>query len=427
MTPITAEIITIGDEILYGQTLDTNSHWICSQLDAVGISVKRKTTVADTVSDILTAFAEAESRVDIILITGGLGPTMDDLTKGCLVSYFNTDLVLNEEALVEIIVRFESRGRTLTQANKDQALLPRACEKITNTRGTAPGMWFHKNGKVFVSMPGVPYEMKEMMSLSIIPKLQTTFTLPIIYHKIIRTIGVGESWIADLIKPVEEALPSHIKLAYLPSVGQVKLRLTAFGNNLEQLKSDVMEVYSKLAPAIADYIYGEGDIEIEQALKPLLIEKQLTLATAESCTGGYLAHRITKIPGCSQYFKGGVVSYSKAIKTEQLGVKAEIIMKYGAVSEQTVIEMAEKVRLKYGTDIGLATTGTAGPSGGTAENPVGTVWIAYADKNKTVTKKLQLGDNRENVIMMAAMVVLELLRKQILLTKSTSENHIPNI
>lgn len=422
MTPITAEIITIGDEILYGQTLDTNSHWISHQLDAVGIRVKRKTTVADNDEDIITAFAEAESRVDIILITGGLGPTMDDLTKGCLVKYFNTDLVLNEEALHEITRRFESRGRVLTQANKDQALLPRSCEKITNTRGTAPGMWFNKNGKVFVSMPGVPYEMKEMISLSIIPKLQKTFTLPIIYHKIIRTIGVGESWIAEMIKPIEETLPSNIKLAYLPSVGQVKLRLTAFGDDLDRLKADVSDVYTKLAPAIAHTIYGEGDIEIEQALKPILIEKQLKIATAESCTGGYLAHRITRIPGCSKYFKGGVVSYSKDIKTEQLGVNAETIIKYGAVSEPTVIEMAEKVRAKYGTDIGLATTGVAGPSGGTAENPIGTVWIAYSDKDKTVTKKLQLGDNRENVIVMAGMSVLELLRQQILVSQNETSN-----
>jgi nicotinamide-nucleotide amidase len=414
MTQIFAEIITIGDEILYGQTLDTNSHWISTQLDAAGIRVRRKTTVADSIADILNAFTEAEARVDIILITGGLGPTMDDLTKGCLLQYFDTDLVLDKEALQEITARFESRGRTLTQANKDQALIPRSCEKITNSRGTAPGMWFNRNGKVFVSMPGVPYEMKAMMELTIIPKLKSTFTLPIIYHKIIRTIGIGESWIADMIKPIEDSLPNHIKLAYLPSVGQVKLRLTAFGDNLEQLKVDVEKVYLKLSLPISNHIYGEGDIEIEEVIRQLLIKENLTIATAESCTGGYLAHRITKIPDSSKYFKGGLVSYWDDMKVSELGVNTGTIGKYGVVSEQTVTEMAEKARIKYGTNIGLATTGIAGPSGGTAELPIGTVWIAYADKNKTFAKKLQLGDNRENVILMAALGVLELLRKELL-------------
>ena len=411
MKNINAELLTIGDEILYGQIVDTNSQWMSVELDKIGIKVIRKTTVGDVEQDMLTAFAEAESRADIILITGGLGPTSDDLTKPMLAKYFNCGLQINEEALTEVTDFFTSRGRELTEINRQQAALPTACEKITNAMGTAPGMWFNKGNKVFMSMPGVPHEMKKMMNEQVLPRLKQKYSLPVIHHKVIRTIGLGESFLAEKIADWEKALPTHLKLAYLPSLGEVKLRLTGFGNSLPQLQSETDEQVVKLKELVGQFIYGYGEEPIEVAIGKLLKEKKLNLSIAESCTGGYLSHLITSVPGSSDYFLGSIIPYDYQIKMRQLGVKPETLEKYGAVSEPTIIEMANIVRAKFNTDIGVATSGIAGPGGATPDKPVGTVWIAYSDKNHTVTKKLQLSKDRLINIRLSSIAVLNLIRQ----------------
>lgn len=410
MRKILAELLTIGDEILYGQIVDTNSQWMSVELDKVGIKVIRKTTVGDVESEILTAFAEAEKRADIILITGGLGPTSDDLTKPLLAKYFNCELKINEEALKEVTEFFKSRGRELTEINRQQAALPTACEKIANPNGTASGMWFEKSGKIFMSMPGVPHEMKKMMTDSVIPKLKQTFKTPVIYHKVIRTIGLGESFLAEKISDWEQALPDHIKLAYLPSLGEVKLRLTSFGDSNQKLESEVNDLIEKLKTRVGQFIFGYGDDPIEVVVGNTLREKKLTLSVAESCTGGYLSHLITSVPGSSDYFLGSMIPYAYEIKMRQLGVKPETLEKYGAVSEPTISEMASVVRARFNTDIGVATSGIAGPGGATPDKPVGTVWIAYSDKHQTVTRKLQLSKERMLNIRMASVAVLNLIR-----------------
>ncbi len=410
MKPILAELLTIGDEILYGQIVDTNSQWMSVELDKVGIKVIRKTSVGDVESEILTAFAEAENRADIILITGGLGPTSDDLTKPLLAKYFNCELKLHEEALVEVTAFFKSRGRELTETNRLQAFLPICCTKITNAIGTAPGMWFEKNGKVFMSMPGVPHEMKKMMTEQVIPRLKEKFKPPVIVHKVIRTVGIGESMLADKIESWEKSLPAHIKLAYLPSIGEVKLRLTGMGTEEAPLKKEIEDLSKNLLPLAGEYIYGYGEEPLEVAIGKLLQEKKLTISIAESCTGGYLSHLVTSVPGSSQYFIGSMVPYDYQIKMRQLGVRPEVLEQYGAVSEPTIIEMANIVRAKFNTDIGVATSGIAGPGGATPEKPVGLVWIAYSDKHHTVTKKLQLSTERLLNIKAASNAVLNLIR-----------------
>lgn len=410
MKPILAELLTIGDEILYGQIVDTNSQWMSVELDKVGIKVIRKTTVGDQEDEILASFAEAEKRADIILITGGLGPTSDDLTKPLLAKYFNCELKIHEEALAEVTEFFVSRGRELTETNRQQAALPICCTKITNPIGTAPGMWFEKNGKVFMSMPGVPHEMKKMMTERVIPRLLQTYKMPVITHKVIRTVGIGESMLADKIESWEKSLPTHIKLAYLPSLGEVKLRLTGFGDSSQALQKEIDELGEKLLPLAGEYIYGYGEESLEVSIGKKLREKKLTLSIAESCTGGYLSHLITSVPGSSDYFLGSMIPYAYEIKMRQLGVKPEILEKYGAVSEPTIIEMANIVRAKFNTDIGVATSGIAGPGGATPDKPVGTIWIAYSDKYQTVTKRLKLSKERMINIRMSSAAVLNLIR-----------------
>lgn len=413
MNPVSVELLTIGDEILYGQIVDTNSQWMSVALTEAGFRVTHKTTVGDQEEAILRAFADAAQRADVVLITGGLGPTSDDLTKPCLAKYFNCEVKIHEEALAEITEFFKSRGRELTELNRQQAALPVCCEKITNPIGTAPGMWFQRNGKVFMSMPGVPHEMKKMVTERVIPKLRTTFVTPVIHHKMIRTVGIGESFLADKISAWEKALPAHIKLAYLPSLGEVKLRLTASGADLATLQRETEALTQKLLPLAGEYVYGFGDEPLEVVLGRALRERHLTLSIAESCTGGYLSHLITSVPGSSDYFLGSLIPYAYEIKMRQLGVKPETLEKYGAVSEPTIHEMANIVRAKFNTDIGVATSGIAGPGGATPEKPVGTVWIAYSDKNKTVTKKLQLAKDRMMNIRMASVAVLNLIRQNL--------------
>ena len=413
MKKVLAEIITIGDEILYGQITDTNSQWIGMALSDAGISVIRKTSVGDVEADILTAFEEAERRADIVLITGGLGPTRDDLTKTCLVKHFNCGLRIHEEALSEVTEFFRSRGRELTEVNRLQAALPSCCEKITNKNGTAPGMWFDREGKVFVSMPGVPHEMKQMMADTIIPKLKSTFEMPVIFHKVIRTTGLGESFLAEKIREWELSLPPHIKLAYLPGLGEVKLRLTAMGGSA-LIEHEVEELAAKLDEPIGRFIYGYGDNTLEMVVGSLLRAKKLTLSAAESCTGGYLAHLITRIPGSSDYFWGSVTCYANEVKMQQLGVREDTLKEHGAVSEAVILEMAEGIRTKFKTDVGIATSGVAGPGGGSKEKPVGTVWIGYSDRHQTVARKLQLSKDRMVNIRIASVQALSFVREKCL-------------
>ncbi|WP_286748199.1 MULTISPECIES: competence/damage-inducible protein A [unclassified Roseivirga] len=413
MKQILAEILTIGDEILYGQITDTNAQWISAELDQLGVRVVRKTTVGDQREAILTAFAEAEKRADMVIITGGLGPTNDDLTMPMLAEYFNSEIVLNESVLNHVKNFFERRGRQFTELNKRQALVPKVAQVLHNELGTAPGTWYERNGKVFVSLPGVPHEMKNLMKQLVLPKLSRHFQTPVIYHKLIKTVGIGESFLADIIKDWEANLPEHISLAYLPSVGQVKLRLTAVGENKQQLVEEVGQQVERLLPLAGEFIYGYDETSLEEAVGQLLKTKNKTIALAESCSGGYAQHKLTTVAGSSNYFQGGVVPYHNQFKMQILGVRQETLEAYGAVSEACVKEMAEGVRKLFNADIGAASSGIAGPGGGTDEKPIGTVWIAFADGEKTITKKLQLTQNRLLNIELTEIAILNLVRKSL--------------
>ena len=411
MKNIFAEVITIGDELLYGQTLDTNTQWIGQQLNLIGIKIIRKVSIGDAREEIVSALEEASHRADIILITGGLGPTKDDITKKTLAEYFDSPISMHPQALADLKQLFAERNYPLTALNEGQAMLPDKCTMIPNTMGTAPGMWFEAQGKVYVSMPGIPYEMKTMMTRTILPKLPTQFALPVIVHQMIQTVGIGESWLSEKIAQWEDALPSHIRLAYLPSFGKVKLRLTAVGENREQLQSEIDEQVEQVAPLIQKYIFGYGEVLLEEAIGRDLLSYHQTLALAESCTGGFIAHSITSIPGSSRYFRGGLVPYDNRLKIDVLGVDEALIRQHGAVSEETVRAMAENIRNLLQSDIGLATSGIAGPDGGTPDKPVGTIWIAVADADNTVVKKLTLSHDRLVNIHRTEVAALNLLRQ----------------
>ncbi|MBV8390475.1 MAG: competence/damage-inducible protein A [Mucilaginibacter sp.] len=407
-----AEIITIGDEILIGQIVDTNSAFIAQKLNAIGIRVKQISSVSDDKQHILNALFEAHQRADIILITGGLGPTKDDITKKTLAEYFSVGLVENQEALqnVEnIFKRLRGPSTQLLDVNKQQALVPENCEVILNANGTAPGMWFNYLGKIYMSMPGVPHEMMYMMEDSVIPKLKATFKLPIIIHKTILTVGEGESYLAEKIADIEDSLPSYIKLAYLPKLGQVRLRLSGYGEDEVSLKKEIELFAGKIVERVGRSVVAEEDIALEKAILNYMAEKELTLSTAESCTGGYIAHLITQHPGSSKVFFGGAVSYSYELKESILGVKNETLWQYGAVSRETVTEMVEGALLNFKSDYAIAVTGIAGPDGGTPEKPVGTVWIGVANSEKTIAKKFQFGNKRLQNIERTAIAALNML------------------
>jgi nicotinamide-nucleotide amidase len=410
MKSVKAEIIAIGDELLYGQIVDTNSHWISIELDLLGVRVIRKTTVGDNREDILKAFSEAEKRADLILITGGLGPTQDDLTKPLLAEFFDCPTVEVPEAVEAVSSYFRRRGREMTPLNILQGHLPACCTYVPNEVGTAPGMWFERKNTYWMSMPGVPHEMKKLMRDFVLPKIPQLFELPVIVHQVIKTVGIGESWLADLIKDWENGLPSHLKLAYLPSLGHVKLRLTGFGESKEQLESEIQEQIQKILPTIEKYVYGYNEETLETAIAKLLIQSDKTIALAESCSGGFVSHLITTIPGSSRYFQGSIVPYHNQFKRELLGVKAETLNSVGAVSEETVLQMAEGVRAQFQSDFGLASSGIAGPDGGSEEKPVGTVWIACVGNGVSKAKKLQLTQDRMLNIQLTAVAVLNLLR-----------------
>lgn len=412
MKNVYAEVLTIGDEILYGQTLDTNTHWIGQKLHEVGVRIGRKLSISDDRQKIKEALDEAARRADVVLITGGLGPTKDDITKYTLAEYFHTRLVRNREALEHIKALFKSRGRQITPTNEKQADLPEACTVIRNRMGTAPAMWFEKDGVVFVSMPGVPYEMECIMEEEVIPKLKEVFDLPAIRHQMIQTVGIGESWLSDKIADWEAQLPGNIRLAYLPSFGKVKLRLTATGEHTAALRRPLDEETQKVLPLIQKYVFAVGDISLEEAIGKMLLSQKKTVALAESCSGGYVAHSLTSIPGSSAYFRGAVVPYHNELKENVLGVKHDTLLQHGAVSEQTVTEMAEQVRQKMDADFGLASSGVAGPGGGSDEKPVGTIWIAVASAEHTETQKLMLTRDRLLNIKLTSVGLLNLLRKQ---------------
>ena len=379
-------IINIGDELLIGQVVNTNASTMSRLLTAAGMDVLKTMVVGDERQAIWNAVDEAMRESDAVLVTGGLGPTKDDITKKLLCEYFGSELVESPMALDNVKRIFESRGYELTPVNRAQALVPKCCEVLNNDLGTAPCMWFP--GKtVLVSLPGVPFEMEWLMRNRVIPKLQETFHTDIIVTKNILVQGIGESFLSDLIEPWELSLPEHIKLAYLPVAGLTKLRLTVHGNYDPAILKGLYDLAGK-------YIVGEDCETLDELVHTTLIKRGLTLATAESCTGGNIARLLTAQAGASAYFKGGIVAYSNEVKESVLGVKHSTLAAHGAVSEATVREMAEGVRQRLGTDLAIATTGIAGPDGGTKEKPVGTVWIAVANANGTEAKLLQFGANR---------------------------------
>ena len=407
-----AEIITIGDEILIGQIVDTNSAFIAQKLNAIGIHVKQISSVSDDKKHILSALAEAHQRADVILITGGLGPTKVDITKKTLAEYFGVGLIENRDALQnveKIFRRLRGPSEQLLEVNRQQALVPENCEVILNTNGTAPGMWFNHQGKIYMSMPGVPHEMMYMVEEAVIPKLKATFNLPFIIHKSILTVGEGESYLAEKIADIENSLPSYIKLAYLPKLGQVRLRLSGYSEDEISLKKEIELFAGRIVERVGKSVVAEEDIALEKAILNYMAEKELTLSTAESCTGGYIAHLITQHPGSSKVFFGGAVSYSYELKESILGVKNETLWQYGAVSQETVTEMVEGALLNFKSDYAIAVTGIAGPDGGTPEKPVGTVWIGVANAQKTITKKFQFGNKRLQNIERTAIAALNML------------------
>lgn len=404
-----AEIITIGDEILIGQVVDTNSAWMAGQLNNAGIGVKQISSVSDDKQHILTALKEAAERAELIFITGGLGPTKDDITKNTLAEYFGVGMVENKDALDNVLRIFAKYNRPMLDINRAQALVPQNCEVIINKNGTAPGMWFNAGGKIYVSMPGVPFEMMYMMEEEVIPKIKTLFKLPAIIHKTILTVGEGESFLATRIADIEDSLPEHIKLAYLPKLGQVRLRLSGQGDNEILLNTQIEQYAARIVERVGEHVAAEEDIALEKTILNFMSEHDLTLSAAESCTGGYISHLLTQHPGSSKVFLGGAVSYSNQLKESVLGVKHETLETYGAVSQETVIEMAEGALRNFGSDYAVAVTGIAGPDGGTPEKPVGTVWIAVASAQKTVRKKFTFGSKRLQNIERSASAALFML------------------
>jgi nicotinamide-nucleotide amidase len=409
-----ASIITIGDELLIGQTIDTNSAWIGAELSNLGFDVYRSTSIHDRREDILESLAEAEKKSDVVLITGGLGPTSDDITKQTLCEYFNTRLVMNDRVLQMIMEMLSKRNFPINENNRKQAEVPENCRVLENQTGTAPGMWFEKNNTVFVSLPGVPHEMKHLMKVHVLPDLRKRYTSQAIFHRNIMTYGTFEAKLAEILTDFEAGLPKYIKLAYLPASGIIKLRLTGTGNDLHQVQKDVNTQAEKLYRIIPEYIYAENEEMPEVVIGRLLKEKRSTLSTAESCTGGEIAHLITSVSGSSAYFKGTVVAYANEIKSKILRVPADKIEKNGAVSREVVEAMASGALNLFETDYSVATSGIAGPEGGTETKPVGTAWIAVASKSGIISEKHVFTSDRISNIRRFSLAAMNLLRKQIL-------------
>jgi nicotinamide-nucleotide amidase len=412
---IQASILTIGDELLIGQVIDTNSSWMAQELNKSGIWVKRRVAVGDNWDNIWNALNQEREASDIILITGGLGPTADDITKQLLCTYFQGNMIVDAAALANVRHIFENLlKRPMIDRNLKQAEVPDNCTVIQNKRGTAPGMWFEKDGKIFVSMPGVPHEMKGMMSDQVIPKLQAQFSFPVIAHSTLLLAGIGESFLAEHIQSFEMALPDHIRLAYLPNYGMVRLRLTATGSDKAQVDKELLGQFDQLRLLVSEWLVADQDTTMQQALGNALLQQNKTLATAESCTGGYIAHLITSVSGSSRYYQGGVVSYANEIKENILNVKPEILDNYGAVSEETVKEMVKGILSSFNTDYGIATSGIMGPDGGSETKPVGTVWIGVGNHQNIIAQKFHFRFDRQRNIELTSTFGLNLLRKFIL-------------
>jgi nicotinamide-nucleotide amidase len=411
---INASIITIGDELLIGQVIDTNSAYIAQELNTIGVWVSRRVSVGDVKEDIKKALDEESKHADIILMTGGLGPTADDITKPVLCEYFGGQMIVNEEVLNHVRYLFEKvyrRPGPLLDANLRQAEVPSVCTVLHNARGTAPGMWFELNEKVFISMPGVPHEMKGLLQEKVIPKLKEHFILPAIVHQVIFTAGIGESMLADRIKDWEAALPSNMKLAYLPNYGMVRLRITATGSDKNKLEEEIESRLKELKPLIAEWYVIDDDLTMQQVVGKMLKARKQTASSAESCTGGYIAHLLTLDAGASSNYKGTVVCYDNQVKIDLLKVDKKDIDELGAVSEPVVIQMVKGGLDALKTDYAVATSGIMGPDGGSEKKPVGMVWIAVGNKEKIVTKEFQFRFDRVRNIELTSMNALNMLRK----------------
>ncbi len=411
MENIYASIITIGDELLIGQVLDTNSAWIAQQLNKIGIALNNRISVGDDANEIRKALDFASKNSQVVLITGGLGPTNDDITKKVLCDYFDGKLVVNQPSLENVKRLFEKvYNKPVSEVNLKQAEVPDVCEVIQNHRGSAPGMIFKKNDSIFISMPGVPYEMQGIME-EVIPMLQKKFHVPAIIHKTILTSGIGESALAEKIKDFEDKLPKEIRLAYLPNYGMVRLRLSTSGFDKNKTENAIKNQFTVLKELVKEFMVADEDLTMQQVLGKLLLENKKTISTAESCTGGAIASLITSVAGSSAYFKGSVVSYSNEIKRELLGVKKETLDAYGAVSEQTAREMLSGILKKMNTDFAIAVTGIMGPGGGSEEKPVGTVYVAVGNKEDQVVQKFKQRFSREKNIEVTSVMALNLMRK----------------
>ncbi|MGE5108983.1 MAG: competence/damage-inducible protein A [Sphingobacteriales bacterium] len=407
-------IITIGDELLIGQTIDTNSAWMAQQLNKIGVWVKRRVAVGDVWDEIWTALNEESKYSEIILITGGLGPTADDITKPLLCEYFGGKMVVSEVALQNVKDIFSKLNRPIIERNLKQAEVPDVCTVLNNKRGTAPGMWFERGGKIYVSMPGVPHEMKGMMLDYVLPKLPALFNLPVVYHQTLLTAGQGESFLAEMVKDLETNLPDNIKLAYLPNYGMVRLRLTGKGNNKEAVENEVNEKFEQLKSLVKEFMVTDTDEPMELIVGKILRNRNKTMSTAESCTGGAIASLITSIAGSSDYFKGSIVSYANEVKENLLHVSHDTLQTVGAVSEETVRQMVKGALTQLKTDFAIATSGIMGPGGGNKEKPVGMVWVAVGNKKKVITQKFQWRFDRERNTDLTVQNALNMLRKFIL-------------
>ncbi|HMM11946.1 MAG TPA: competence/damage-inducible protein A [Bacteroidales bacterium] len=406
-----AEIISIGDELLIGQVINSNAAWMGEQLFSAGIALRRVITIGDNEADLHEAIDAAISRSQFVLLTGGLGPTSDDITKPALCSYFKVPLVWNQEAYLQVEALFARRGMSVSEKNRQQAMLPANCIAIPNPNGTAPGMWFEHNDSIIVSMPGVPFEMKPMLTNEIIPRLRLRFAGTHYFFRTVMTTGAGESAIAERLKVFEMSLPGQFKLAYLPQPGIVRLRLGVSGTDSEHLMQELNRKVDELVALLPDLVYGFDNEMPEETVSRLLKAKNLTLGMAESCTGGYLAHLFTSLPGSSAIFKGSIVAYANEAKTALLGVDQSLIAAFGAVSKEVAVAMAQGARSRLQTDYAIGITGIAGPDGGTPEKPVGTVWIALAGPDHTVAEHFLFGDKRDRNIRRSALAAINMLHK----------------
>lgn len=413
MKELVIKNISIGDELLIGQVINTNAAWLGEHLSEAGFHLDSVLTIGDTERAILDAF-DACMDAELVLVTGGLGPTADDITKPTVCKFFDTELEFCQAAYDNVLSLFKRRGFQMSERNRSQAMLPKSCVYIPNTYGTAPCMWLEKKGVVFVFMPGVPFEMKGIFTDELFPRIKARFHSVPYEKRVIMTTGIGESFLADRIKEWEEALPGFLSLAYLPQYGMVRLRLSGRHEDADLLHVTLDDQVKKLTQLIPEYIFSMQDQPIERTVFDLLINNEMTFASAESCTGGNIAHVITLIPGSSDVFKGTAVTYATPMKTKVLGVPAELIEKHGVVSQQVVESMAKGVRNLMEADFGVATTGVAGPSGGTEENPIGTVWIGLASPSGVISKRFNFGKDRENVINRATIAAYEMLRECIL-------------